>query len=185
MRARITKVRDYFLNILFKSYITFALEAIGLFANLIAIATFFGAVNTPKESPNFYINNQEFLVWSLIALIYTTGLINARFKRRWRTRMLASGYEDEEFNWYDHPQRLLFKSRLRQEMFQRDFAFTLVIAFPLTYLYIRALDSAYTKGASSPWTTLSETATWLIPITFGIIIASSIFDNAMSLFAGD
>ena len=95
LRVRVitVRVRDYFLNISFKTYVTVMLELIGLFANLIAIATFFGAINTPKESPNFYINNQEFLVWSLIAGVYTLGLLSTRFKRRWRRRVAESGIE--------------------------------------------------------------------------------------------
>jgi hypothetical protein len=61
----------------------------------------------------------------------------------------------------------------------------LILSTGLAYLYIRALDAVYTKGTASPWVTLGETASWLIPITLGIIISSSIFDNAMSLYAGD
>jgi hypothetical protein len=42
---------EYFRNISFKTYVTVLLEGIGLFANVIAIATFFGAQNRnePKK----------------------------------------------------------------------------------------------------------------------------------------
>ena len=84
VRVFFVQVRERIQDIAFKTYVTVLLEGMGLFANLIAITTFFGAVNTPRDSPNFYINSQEFLVWSLIAAIYMLGLLSARFKRRWR-----------------------------------------------------------------------------------------------------
>src|SRR5829696_4394739 len=92
VRTITNKVRDYFRNLPFKFYVNGLLTGIGLFANLIAITTFFGAINTPRDSPNFYINSQEFLVWSLIGGTYSFGLIAAKFKRRWRQRVLDSGY---------------------------------------------------------------------------------------------
>ena len=91
VRVFFVRIRESIRNTPFKTYVTVLLEGIGLFANLIAIVTFFGAVNTPKESSNFYINSQEFLVWSLIAAVYTLGLLSARFKRRWRRRVYEAG----------------------------------------------------------------------------------------------
>lgn len=179
-----SQIRDYFVNLPFKTYVTLLLEGMGLFANLIAIASFFGAVNTPKESSNFYINNQEFLVWSLIALFYTLGLLSARFKRRWRRKIEGAGIEDTPFDSSDFGYPFI-RSALHWEILVRDFCFTLASTFPLIYLYIKALDAAYTKGTASPWVSLGETASFCIPITFGIMIASSIFDKALSLYAGD
>ena len=166
------------------------LEGIGLFANLIAIAAFFGANNTPKESENFYINNQEFLVWSLIAGVYTLGLLSARFKRRWRRMMDEIGYEEVLFDKsigssYGMINDVFFRSYYHRHLFVREFSFTLATTFPLIYLYIRALDSAFTDGKSLPWVTLGETALACIPVTYGIMIASSIFDKALSLYSGD
>jgi hypothetical protein len=126
------------------------------------------------------------LVWSLVALIYTMGLISARFKRRWRNKLIQMGADDDE-NTFDSedPRSFLFRSDLHWHMFVRDFCFTLVVSFPLAYLYIRSLDAVYTKGTGSAWTTLGETAVWLIPITLGTMLASSIFDKALSLYVGD
>ena len=155
------RVKGYFVKLPFKTYVTILLEGIGLFANLIAIFSFFGAINTPKESPNFYINNQEFLAWSLVAAVYTLGLLSARFKRRWRRKIEEAGIEEEPFpsGIVDVDFRsLFFRGYLHWYMFVRDFCFTLAVIFPLTFLYIRALDAAYTKGTASPWTSLGETA---------------------------
>jgi hypothetical protein len=169
-------------NIPFKTYVTVLLEGVGLFANLIAIAAFFGANNTPKESSNFYINNQEFLVWSLIAGVYTLGLLSARFKRRWRGMLAKEGYEEDDS---DYTAYFPFRSAYHRAMFRREFSFTIATTFPLIYLYIRALDVAYTEGLASPWITLGETALACIPVTFGIMISSAIFDKALSLYSGD
>src|SRR5688500_1412725 len=141
VRVFIVSVRQRISDIPFKTYVTVLLEGIGLLANTIAIATWIGAVNTPPESPNFYINNQEFLAWSLVAGVYTLGLLSVRFKRRWRRRLIEYGIEEE---YYDNSgyekifreppmKRQLFRSELHWDMFVRDFAFTLAITFPLTF----------------------------------------------------
>ena len=187
VRVITIQIRDYFLNIPFKTYVMVMLELIGLFANTIAILTFFGAINTPKESPNFYINNQEFLVWSLVAGVYTLGLLSARFKRRWRRRIAEAGIEEE---YYTNPGsgiiKTFFRGELHWEMFKRDFAFTLAVTFPLTLLYMRAWQSAQDFNLfASPWYSLSCSAFVCIPVTLTVMLASSIFDKALSLFAGD
>jgi hypothetical protein len=187
MRVRIITVRDYFLNIPFRTYVMVMLELIGLFANTIAILTFFGAINTPRDSPNFYNNNQEFLVWSLVAGVYTLGLISARFKRRWRQRIAEAGIEEE---YYPNPGsgilETLFRGELHWEMFKRDFAFTLAVTFPLTLLYMRAWQSAQDFNVlASAWYSLSCSVTVCIPVTLTVMLASSIFDKALALFAGN
>lgn len=181
-RSAYDNIRNYIANIPFKTYVTVLLEGIGLFANIIAITAFFGATNTPEESPNFYINNQEFLVWSLIAGVYTLGLLSARFKRRWRRLMYEKGIEEDD---NDYGRHLPFRSVYHSYMFKREFSFTLAITFPLTLLYIRALDAAYTEGMASPWVSLGETVGACCFVTIGIMISSSIFDKALSLYAGD
>ena len=189
IRMFFNRIGDYFRNIPFKTYVTVLLEGIGLLANMIAILTFFGAVNTPKDSPNFYINNQEFLVWSLVAAVYTLGLLSARFKRRWRRRLTEAGITEEH---YDSDTELsgiiyqLFRSDLHWEMFKRDFAFTLAITFPLTLLYMRAWQSAQDFAVfASPWYSLGCTTFVCIPVTLAVMLASSIFDKALSLYVGD
>lgn len=183
VRVITVQVRDYFLNIPFKTYVTVMLELIGLFANMIAIVTFFGAVNTPKESPNFYINNQEFFMWSLIAGVYSLGLLGARFKRRWRQRVLASDYVEEPWD----TRKKMFSSNLKRDIFVRDFCFTLLVTFPLSLLYMRAYQTATNPDGFffSPWVSLWVTVWFCLPITLFIMMVSSIFDKAMSLFAGD
>ena len=174
------KIKESIKNLPFKTYVTVFLEGMGLIANTIAIITFFWANNTPKDSPNFYVNNQEFFVWSLIAAVYTLGLISARFKRRWRRLMEEQGIEEDyKSNW------LLFRGYRHWDMFVREFCFTLAVVFPLTLLYVRAIDAAYTAGQASPWKSLGETVLAAIPVTFGIMLSSSIFDKALSLYAGD
>ena len=184
MKRFFQRIGEFFSNIPFKTYVTILLEGIGLFANIIAIVTFFGAQNTPQESPNFYINNQEFFVWSLVAAIYTFGLLSARFKRRWRGKLDSAGVKEKSFS-SDDVRSILFRGHVHYFMFIRDFCFTLVITFPLTLIYMRAIDAAYTAGKASPWVSLGETLIACIPVTFGIMIASSIFDKALSLYAGD
>ena len=182
MKKFFHRIGEFFSNIPFKTYVTVLLEGIGLFANIIAIVTFFNAQNTPQESQNFYINNQEFFVWSLVAAIYTLGLLSARFKRRWRDKLNQAGVEDESIGGI---RSLFFRGYIHYYMFIRDFCFTLAITFPLTLIYMRAIDAAYTDGVASPWVSLGETILACIPVTFGIMIASSIFDKALSLYAGD
>jgi hypothetical protein len=188
MKRFFQRIGEFFTNIPFKTYVTILLEGIGLFANIIAIVTFFGAQNTPQESPNFYINNQEFFVWSLIAVIYTLGLISARFKRRWRRKLTEAGYVEEYYdsNRYNASfKETFFRSALHYHMYVRDFSFTLATIFPLTLLYVRAMQAAATKGTASPWASLGITVLVCLPVTFGVMISSSIFDKALSLYAGD
>lgn len=191
LRVRVitVRVRDYFSNIPFRTYVTVLLEGIGLLANTIAILTFFGAINTPKESPNFYVNNQEFLVWSLVAGVYTLGLLSARFKRRWRRRMAESGFNEKSYDSGIEYSALIyqfFRSDLHLEMFKRDFAFTLAVTFPLTLLYMRAWQSAQDFNVfASPWYSLSCSAFVCIPVALTVMFASSIFDKALSLYIGD
>ena len=176
------KIRKSIKNTSFKAYITVFLEGIGLFANTIAIVAFFGAQNTPETSPNFYVNNQEFFVWSLIAAVYTLGLISARFKRRLRRKLSDAGIEEETYPSF---RAEFFRSRLHKQMFQRDFSFTLAVIFPLTLLYVIAMQAAATEGSASPWDSLGITVLVCIPTTFGVMLASSVFDKALSLYSGD
>ena len=124
--------------------------------------------------------------------MYTLGLLSARFKRRWRRKLTEAGVEEV---YYERSRvsafldlsikEAFFRGELHYFMFVRDFSFTLAVTFPLTLLYIRALDAAYTKGMASPWVSLGETTLACIPVTFGIMLSSSIFDKALSLYAGD
>ena len=176
-------IGDYFGRIPLKSYISFILEVLGLFANIIAIGTFLGAINTPQESSNFYINSQEFFVWSLIAMIYVFGLISAKIKRRWRRKVLENGYVVKKYNLGS--ETIFARSNLHWDMFQRDFSFTLAASFVLTFLYVRAMQAALSQGTASPWSAFGTTLLVWIPVTFGVMIMSSIIDKALSLYEGD
>ncbi len=176
------KIKESIRKIPLKTYVTFLLESIGLLANLIAILSYFGAVNTPESSPNFYINNQEFFAWSTVAVIYTLGIILARMKRRWRR---IYGYDNEGGS-------LLFKTFITHNteiddwiMFKRNFSFTLVIGFPIIFLYVRAIQTSLSSGTASPWSSLSTTVFICVPITLAAMNVSAIFDNALSLYEGD
>jgi len=182
IRVFFEKIRESIRKIPLKTYVTILLEGIGLLANLIAIVTYFGATNTPETSPNFYINNQEFFAWSTVAVIYTLGLIFARMKRRWRNKY---GYDNEGGG-------LFFKTFISNNvnlddwiMFKRNFSFTLVVSFPIIFLYVRAIQTASTAGTASPWSSLLTTVLICVPITFASMNISSIFDNALSLYEGD
>lgn len=179
------RIKNFFADQPLKTYVTILLEGMGLIANTIAIITFIGARNTPKESPNFYINNQEYFVWTLIAVVYTLGLISARFKRRWRKKVQERSGDaifDERFGIF---KEMFFGNALNYQMFVRNFSFTLVTAFPLTFVYIRAMQAVQSGGTSSPWNALGTSVLVWVPVTLLIMLSSSIFDKALSLYAGD
>lgn len=174
------RVITFFSKIPLKTYVTIILEAIGLFANLIALTSFFNAKNTPETSPNFYINNQEFLAWSSIAVVYTLGIIIARMKRHWRKT-----YNKKIDNRTDTFSRVFFRDGDSFEIFKRDFSFTLVISFPITFLYVRAIQASATEGTASPWISLVVTTVICLPISLLGIVISTIFENALALYSGD
>ena len=174
------RVKAFFSTIPLKTYITVILEGIGLLANIIAILSYFGAKNTPETSPNFYINNQEFFVWSLIAVVYTLGIILARMKRRWRRLYNQTTGRERDFL-----SMLFMHDDDNWEMFKRDFSFTLAISFPIIFLYVRAIQASATSGTASPWNSLSTTSLICIPISLMAMVVSTIFDNALALYAGD
>jgi len=180
VRIFFVRVRQRISDIPLKTYVTVILEGLGLLANLIAVGTFLGAINTPKESPNFYINSQEFFVWSLIAVIYIFGLISAKIKRRWRRIRFAQGDYDDVIESWD-----FFRGLFHWEMFVREFSFTIASTFILTFLYVRAMQAAVTLGTASPWLSFGTTLLVWLPVTFGVMIMSSILDKAFSLYEGD
>lgn len=182
VRGFLRRIRDGIGSIPLKSYVIFLLEGIGIIANLIAIVSYFGASNTSDTSPNFYINNQEFFAWSTVAVIYTLGLILARMKRRWRR---LYGHRNENGNIVYQ-----FFTRARVEnadwlMYKRNFSFTLLIGFPLVFLYVRAIQTSINAGNVSPWNSLLITVLICVPVTLGGMVIASIFDNALSLYEGD
>lgn len=173
IRIFLNRIRVSISKIPLKTYITIMLEGIGLLANLIAIFSYFGALNTPQSSPNFYINNQEFFAWSTVAVTYTLGLILAKMKRRWRKK---NPLPSNDF---------FSKDNYSSEMFNRNFSFTLVIFFPIIFLYVRAISASVSSGTASPWGSLLITLLLCAPIALVGMVLSWIFDHALSLYEGD
>jgi hypothetical protein len=94
-----------------------------LIVNVITLLSYIGLANTPKNSPLFYINSQEFLVWSLLAIIYALGYFNAKVADKW-SRMSR---EIETIELMDSLQAYFSKadqrkSRLQEKLFGRRYA---------------------------------------------------------------
>lgn len=161
--------------------------AVGLSADLIALGLFFGAVNTPATGSNFYINSREFLAWVLIAIVYSIGLLNAHLRRRWRGLYGSSRADHSVFNMfaglvgYDRDRDIKLRN------FQRDFSFLYVVMFPITFLFGRAVSATEhaTGMTPSPWGDVILSAFLAIPVTVGMMIITSMFDFALSIFSGD
>ena len=150
---------------------------VGLFVDVITLISFFGVVHTPPTSSNYYANNQEYLVWSLIALIYSIGFIHALILRRWRKL-----YREHSINYHQSFKSI---SHYQEEISMRELAALLIISFPFTYLYIRAAMAAASPDSSSPWAALLLTsiACWIVGL--GLFFVGRGFDKAFSLFSGE
>ena len=144
----IERLKRPFSKISYKQWIEFIAMLIGLFVDVVALLSYIGFVNTPKTSPLFYVNSQEFLVWSLIALLYALGYFNAKISNRWQ-RMNA---EIEQIKLSD-PTWMFNKKRnmLEEKWFTRRYSLALITSFPFDYLYIRAATAALSHGEASPW----------------------------------
>lgn len=150
---------------------------IGLTVDVITLLSYIGAINTPPDSPNFYVNSQDFLVWSLIAVIYGLGFINAKIMRRWRRLYKQRRQENTK--------RFFLSYTFGGEMWNRHFALSVITSFPLTFLYIRAAMAAGTNGTASPWTALLLTAFVGLPAALGMLVVAYGFDKALSLYSGE
>lgn len=80
----LSRLVSYPRSLTLQQYINGLLSIIGLAANLIALFSFFGAIQTSPTGSNFYVNSREYLAWFLVAFLYTFGMINAWIRRRWR-----------------------------------------------------------------------------------------------------
>jgi hypothetical protein len=92
----------------------------------------------------------------------------------------AQGDYDDVIDSWD-----FFRGLFHWEMFVREFSFTIASTFILTFLYVRAMQAAVTLGTASPWLSFGTTILVWIPVTFGVMIMSSILDKALSLYEGD
>jgi hypothetical protein len=164
-----------------KRWIEFVAWLIGLIVDVIALFSFIGLVNTPKDSPLFYINSQEFLVWSLIAVIYALGYFNAKVADRWS----QMSREIESIELMDSLQAYFSKadqrkSRLKEKLFGRRYALALLTSFPFDYLYIRAATASFSGGKALPWTAFVIAVPISFIITFIVMFIGWLFYSAMS-----
>ena len=176
-----------------QKYVNIVLTLIGLSADLIALGTYFGAIHTPETGSNFYVNGREFLAWVVVAIVYSTGLINAAIRRRWRRLYGDSRGDHSIFNFFslfnlsDYSEKDRLIARIQFRNFQRDFSFLYVVMFAVALLINRAVNAteAGTNITPSPWGNLVATLFLNIPLTIGMMVITSMFDFAMSMFLGD
>ena len=164
-----------------KRWIELGAWLIGLTVDVITLFSFIGLVNTPKDSPLFYINSQEFLVWSLIALMYALGYFNAKVADRWA----GMSKEIERIDLMPPFQSLLSdayqrKENLQLKLFGRRYALALLTSFPFDYLYIRAAIASFSDGKASPWIAFIVSIPLSFIITFVVLFLGWLFYSAMS-----
>lgn len=177
----IDRIRGALSKVSVKRWIELAAWLIGLIVDVITLFSFIGLVNTPKESPLFYINSQEFLVWSLIAVMYALGYFNAKVADRWS----AMSREIESIELMDYLQAYFSKadqrkSRLQGKLFGRRYALALLTSFPFDYLYIRAATASISNGKALPWIAFMIAVPISFIITFIIMFLGWLFYSAMS-----
>ena len=177
----IGRIKDRLRKISVKRWIEIAAWLIGLIVDVITLFSFIGLVNTPKDSPLFYINSQEFLVWSLIAVVYALGYFNAKVADRWA----GMSREIERIDLMPNLQVLLSdaherKENLQLKLFGRRYALALLTSFPFDYLYIRALTAAISDGKASPWIAFVIAVPLSFIITFIVMFIGWLFYSAMS-----
>jgi hypothetical protein len=175
-----------------QKYVNVIIVGIGLTADLISLGLFFGAINTPVTGSNFYVNSREFLAWVLFAIIYSVGLLNAYLRRRWRKLYGDIRADHSIFNLFAKIDTTTYgpdkeQAHIKFRNFQRDFSSLYVVMFPVTFLYSRAITATQhaTGVTSSPWGDISLSAFFAFPITVTMMVISSMFDFALSIFVGD
>lgn len=150
---------------------------IGLIVDVITLLSFIRVISIPPDSANFYINSQEFLVWSLIAAVYGLGFVNAKIIRRWRKL-----YKERK---QSNTGRFFTRFDLDAQMFNRHLALSIITTFPLTFLFIHAAMVAGTNGAASPWAALFLAAFLEFFVALGMLVVAYGFDMALSLYSGE
>jgi len=152
------------------------LTGIGLFANVITIAQALGFMNTTSVS-SFSSVHQELLVWSLIALIYSLGLINALILRRWQRLFKQRNRIATRF-WF-----MLWQ--YDKVVVWRLYAWHVIVSFVFTFLYTQAVMAAFSGGTFSPWTAffISCALVWIVALV--LMGVTRLFDAALSLYSGE
>lgn len=176
------RIKALFSKTTVKQWVDFIAMFLGLLVDVIALLSYIGFVNTPSDSPLFYINNQEFLVWSLIAVMYGLGFFNAKISERWKEidtelDVITEAIETDIFS----PLKLQDKKYfLSQKLFSRRYALALITSFPLTYLYIRAVSASLSKGTASPWIAFSLTMVLSGLVALFVLFLGYLFREALS-----
>ncbi|WP_420641404.1 hypothetical protein [Candidatus Leptofilum sp.] len=183
----------YLKSIHIQKYINAIIIFIGLAADIISLALFFGAIQSPPTQSNFYVNNREFLAWVLVAIIYSLGLINAWVRRRWKEKFGNEKGDNSIFNFFailelsnSHSSNYE-KHKIKWKNFQRDFSFLFIILFPIVFLFSRALTATETTTSitGSPWGDLQIALFHTTWVSILMMVVTSMFDFAMSMFVGD
>lgn len=178
-----------------QKYINAIIVIIGLVADVISLALFFEAIQTSPTQSNFYINSREFLAWALVAIIYSLGLVNAWIRRRWKEKFGNEMGSNSVFNFFAvislGTSSPIFsdyeKHKINWNNFKRDFSFLFVVLFPIVFLFSRALTATEdaTGITGSPWGDLLVSFLNTIWVTLLMMVVTSMFDFAMSMFVGD
>ena len=181
------RIVAFFRGIPTQKYINTVIVVIGLAADVISLALFFGAINSPPNGSNFYINSREYLAWVLVASVYSIGLINAWIRRRWRIKF---------GNDYGHSiSNIVFflglssdpKDSMKLQNFKRDYSVLFVLLFPFVFLFSRAITATEnnTGITGSPWGDLAATVLTTSIVTPVMMLVTSMFDFTMSMFVGE
>ena len=137
------------------------------------------------------MNSREFLARVLIAIVYSIGLLNAYLRRRWHKLYGNIAADHSVLNLFAKF-NIVFpsdkkKANLQFRNFQRDFSFLYVVMFPIVFLYSRAVTASVnaTGITSSPWGDVVFVFFITFPVTILMMIITSMFDFALSIFVGD
>ena len=180
---------NYLRGVTLQGYVNALLAFIGLLANVVALGQFVGAFTTPPTGSNFYVNSREYLAWALLAVVYSLASINALIRRRWRGRYGRGFVGHSVFNLFLALQNDISEdeAKLRLNNFQRDFSFMYVELFFFTFLFSRAIVATEyaTSLTPSPWGDILLSAFINIFVALGMMVFTSMFDYAFSMFVGE
>lgn len=184
------RVANYLRNVPLQKYVAGTVSLIGLLASLIQLYTFFGAIHTPETGSNFYVNNREFLAWTLIVWVYLFGLGNALLRRRWRRLygdLRADNSISNFFYWLLSFTEGSEENRVRGKNFKRDFSIVYAPNFIFVFLYSRAVTATQdVVGVTmSPWGDMWAALGLAFLITIPLMMITSMFDFTLSVIWGD
>ena len=142
---------------------------IGLIVDLIALASYIDFVATEPESVELGLRNHDFLVWILLAILYSLGLLNSYIYMRWRGHVRATSLLVDEITFH----------RL---------ALALVTSFPFTYAYMRVIDAVWSSitNTSEPlaWSTLFGAGIMSFLVVPIVVVIAIGFEVILAAFVG-